>query len=42
MHEETFITRNAIVSDDELYEMIDHNTITDTINFDASGLTIKI
>lgn len=42
MHEETFITRNAIVSDDELYEMIDHNTITDTINFDASGLIIKI
>jgi len=31
MHEETFLTQHAIVGDDELYEMIDHNNITDRL-----------
>jgi hypothetical protein len=31
MHVETFLTLHAFVSDEELYGMIDHNIITDTL-----------
>lgn len=31
MHQDTFLTQHAIVTEDELYGMIDYNTITDTL-----------
>jgi hypothetical protein len=34
MHIETFLTHNSIVTNDELYEMMEHNNILDVLNFD--------
>jgi hypothetical protein len=31
MHVDTYLTQHSIVNDEELYAMIDHNTITDTL-----------
>jgi DNA polymerase type B, organellar and viral len=34
MHIETFLTHNAVVNNDELYEMMEHNNIMDVLNLD--------
>jgi len=34
MHIETFLTKNALVDNNELYEMIEHNNILDIMNLD--------
>jgi len=36
MHIETFLTKNSIVDNDELYEMMEHNNILDIMNFDEN------
>ena len=34
MHNDTFLTKNSIVDNNELYEMIEHNNILDIMNLD--------